>query len=212
MAREGYLSEENVAHMLSELGPYVYPREPYWVGEKMAIVVLNPINFFFDESMRGYVPSTDYLKDVLPMLILRAKEKNIPVFFIRHGVKNGKEGNIGKWWGYPVYENSKDSMLYPMFAELPGIEFVKERYSAFSSHMFVSALEMENVKTLVLTGVLLDLSVMTTALDAFDRDFNVVVPIDGVATHNYDLHIASMKLLTHGCAFTATVEEVVSAL
>lgn len=212
MKREGYLSEEVVPVMLDTLAPYAGKREPYWVGSKLALVVLNPISFFFDKSSPGYVPSVSYLLDVLPMLIQKAEEAGMPVFFVRHGVERGREGNIGRWWRYPVYEDTKDSMLYPDFAELRGIDIPKHRYSAFSSETFSSALKMYDVDGLILTGVLLDLSVLATATDAFDRDFAVVVPVDGVATLTYDLHIATMKILAHGMAFIPTVEEVISAI
>ena len=212
MQREGYLREEIIYQMINVLTPYTGKREPRWVSERLALVVMNPINFFYDRNSKGYVPSTTYLVDVLPMLISKAHESSMPVFFIRHAVVRGKEGNIGRWWRYPVYEDSVDSMLYPLFAEFPGIEFVKSRYSAFSSEAFVNALKAYDIGGLVITGVLLDLSVIATALDAFDRDYTVVVPVDGVATLTYDLHISSMKVIAHGCGFIPTVEEVVSVI
>lgn len=212
MVREGYLSEEIVSHMIGDLSSYAGKREPYWVNSKLALVVLNPIMFFFDRESRGYVPSTTYLVDVLPMLIQKAEDNDMPVFFVRHGVIRGKEGNIGRWWKYPVYEDSKDSMLFPLFADMKGIDITKHRYSAFSSDTFESALKMYGVNGLILTGVLLDLSVLSTAIDAFDKDYTVVVPVDGVATLTYDLHMSTMKILAHGSAFVPTVEEVISAI
>ena len=212
MIREGYLSEEVIPQLVDIVSPYAGRREPYWVSEKLALVVMNPINFFYDKSMKGYIPSTTYLIDVLPMLIQKADESDMPVFYVRHGVKRGKEGSIGRWWRYPVYEDSQDSMLYPLFAELPGAEFIKHRYSAFSSDAFQSALKMYGVKGIIITGVLLDLSVLATAIDAFDRDLTVVVPLDGVATLTYDLHISTIKLIAHGVGFVPTVEEVISAI
>ncbi|UZN22516.1 isochorismatase family protein [bacterium 3DAC] len=212
MIREGYLSEDVIPQLVDVLSPYAGKRDPYWVSQKLALVVMNPINFFYDKAMQGYVPSTTYLVDVLPMLIQKANEAGMPVFYVRHGVERGREGSIGRWWRYPVYEDSKDSMLYPLFAELPGVEFIKHRYSAFSSEAFSSALKMYDVGGLILTGVLLDLSVLSTALDAFDRDYSVVVPIDGVATLTYDLHVSTMKIIAHGVGFIPTVEEVISAI
>ncbi len=58
----------------------------------------------------------------------------------------------------------------------------KETFSCFGCREFVEAVESTGRKTLVITGVETHICILQTALDALERGYKVVIPIDAVAS------------------------------
>ena len=70
--------------------------------------------------------------------------------------------------------------------------FTKRYYSAFSSNRFVKFLRQTGIQTLVLTGVLTNVCVETTARDAELWGFYTIVVDDCVASDSLTLHEAAL--------------------
>jgi ureidoacrylate peracid hydrolase len=73
--------------------------------------------------------------------------------------------------------------------------FTKHYYSAFSSNSFVRFLRQSGASTLVLTGVLTNVCVETTARDAELWGFYTIVAEDCVASDSQTLHEAALANL-----------------
>jgi nicotinamidase-related amidase len=71
----------------------------------------------------------------------------------------------------------------------------KWRPSAFRSTNLDMVLRCNNIRTVVLTGVITQGCVESTARDAMFHDYYTVIAKDCVATYNKDLHDASLKVM-----------------
>ena len=69
----------------------------------------------------------------------------------------------------------------------------KRRYSAFKGTDLDMLLRARGIRTVVPTGVSTNVCVESTLRDAFEYDFYVCVPEDGVASWDMNLHAAALK-------------------
>jgi len=83
----------------------------------------------------------------------------------------------------------------------------KSKYNAFAGTDLETELRQLGVKQLLITGVMTHLCCETTAREAFTRDFDVFVVIDGMTSRSEDLHVSSLKTLVDGFAIPVTTEE-----
>src|SRR5262245_27407637 len=74
---------------------------------------------------------------------------------------------------------------------------VKKRYSAFFGTDLDEVLTALRPRTLVVAGVNTHACVRTTVIDAYQRDYEVLVAVDGVASHDAEHHEVTKRYL-HG--------------
>jgi isochorismate hydrolase len=116
---------------------------------------------------------------------------------------------MGRWWADRIRDEDPMSRivssLKPKDSE---IVLRKTKYNAFSGTDLEARLRRQGVKQLLITGVMTHLCCETTARDAFTRDFDVFVVIDGMTSSSEDLHVSSLKTLVDGFAIPVTTDEV----
>jgi ureidoacrylate peracid hydrolase len=71
----------------------------------------------------------------------------------------------------------------------------KPRYSVFPHTGLADTLKARGIDTLVLCGLTTECCVQSSAWDAFERDFHVVIAADAVAAYRPDLHRAVLQAL-----------------
>lgn len=93
-------------------------------------------------------------------------------------------------------------------------EFVVDKpgYSAFYSTRLESILRQLGVTTLVIAGTTTHACVLTTAFDAFDRDFDIVVASDAVSTWLAHLQAAALEMVELLLGRSVPADQVVAAL
>lgn len=150
-----------------------------------ALVIIDMQHYFFrSEERRVKLPE---LISSINELIDIAYENKIPVYQVLTIHKSDKSTwNIvmKKHNFVALLENSKEAEL------LPEIKFddsqeviVKTRQSTFIRTDFEEKLKEKNIDTLILCGVFTHGCVGRTAIDAYERDFNVIVSRDGSFSH-----------------------------
>jgi isochorismate hydrolase len=72
---------------------------------------------------------------------------------------------------------------------------VKKRYSAFFGTRLDVLLSTLEAKTLVLAGINSHACVRTTAIDAFQRDHDIILATDCLGSYDQEHHDVSMKYL-----------------
>jgi nicotinamidase-related amidase len=89
----------------------------------------------------------------------------------------------------------------------------KHSYGGFASPAFTHALQEREVGTLVLSGVETDVCVLSTALQAIDRGWRVVIVEDGVAGSAPEHHEAALNLFRgrFGCQIEIAPTETILA-
>lgn len=88
---------------------------------------------------------------------------------------------------------------------------VKHRYSGFHGTSLELMLRAHGVETVVMTGIATNVCVETTARDAFQRDFHVVLASDATATGSQTMQAATEENIRRNFGLVATAAEVAEA-
>lgn len=174
-----------------------------------ALLVIDFINEIVD--VKGKLAGKGYANYVaahntfskLNLMIEKAREKGMPVLFVRLGFSPGYTdwpsnsplfGSAKKFgalqlgtWATDIHEaivvKSTDQII------------TKNRVSAFYNTILDELLRKQQIHTLLIAGVATDLAVQSTARDAHDRDYKVVVLEDVCAAASDEDHIAAISLI-----------------
>jgi nicotinamidase-related amidase len=126
------------------------------------------------------------------------------LYFKLHGVSGCPRGSlkgvdpectIEGTWGHEVIDELKD-----LSVQAPVVR--KSRSSAFVNTNLPSLLRSNSIETVIVTGVVTEGCVASTARDAQETDHYVVVPRDCVGSFSGDLHGAALKVLASRCDVT----------
>src|SRR3989344_1667151 len=188
--------------------------------KKSALVLLDFINEIVDEkgkfAGKGYsafVKSHGVLENV-NTAITKAHEKGIPIIFVRVGFSPdyrewpeasplfGAAKKFGALqlgtWATEVHQSIKkidtDFLI------------TKHRVSAFYATSLEAILRTLKVDTILLGGVATDLVVQSTARDAHDRDYHVVVLEDLCGAGSEDDHSNALRTLAKIATVTKSTE------
>ena len=89
---------------------------------------------------------------------------------------------------------------------------IKKRYSAFFGTELQQMLERLKPDVLILAGINTHACVRMTAIDAYQRDWRIIVAADGVDSYDREHHDISMKYMKDKIATVMTNQELRSAL
>ena len=91
-------------------------------------------------------------------------------------------------------------------------EIVKRRYSAFFNTNLATLLSSLNTSHVVVGGINTHACVRTTAVDAYQRDYRVILASDTIASYDGEYHRESMRYLAQSIATSMTNSEIKDAL
>jgi nicotinamidase-related amidase len=92
------------------------------------------------------------------------------------------------------------------------IAIVKKRYSAFYGTNLDETLARLQPDSIVLAGINTHACIRTTAIDAYQRDWNVVLAFDCIDSYDQEHHQVSLQYMRDKLAAVMTNEEILSAL
>lgn len=163
------------------------------------------------------------LGERLPQFIAAARDAGVLVIFIRCVYTSGQNFYLSDVWleqaarkragGYtriPVCRaGSWEGDFYgDVRPEPTDVVITKHRYSAFHNTDLDLVLRSNGIRTLLLTGVVSNVCVETTAREAFVRDYYVVALDDGCAAYVPQDHTASMSNIDRFFGEVSTLERV----
>lgn len=165
---------------------------------KPALLILDMQNYFLDEKSHAFVPSSQAIITKIQNLIQLFTIKKYPVIFTKH-VNNIENANqMGKWWKSLMLENSPMIEITDQFNTANFEILEKNQYDAFYNTNLDFMLKNNNIKNLIITGVMTHLCCETTARSAFVRGYCPIIPIDTTATYNETFHLSTFINLSHG--------------
>ena len=173
-----------------------------------------------------YVPRIRKTVSSARRLLDAFRQTNREVIFTRHGalLTDGRDMILRRrrrdaearqqtdrptLWSKDSHEHSIIDGLAPLDHELV---IDKNSSSPFNGTGIDQLLRNMNLETLVLTGMATDMCVETTARDAADRGYNVIVVEDAVATFFAEHHRVALSALARVYAQVWTTERVLNAL
>lgn len=154
------------------------------------------------------------------LLASAARSAGVPCLFARLITRPGDETPIMREWKARHGHESDPPLCREgtKGAEFVGVKpiageaiFSKSRYNAFAGTELDAHLRAQGRDTLVIAGLTTECCVESTARDAFERDFHIVIASDAVAAYEKALHDASLKALELNCALLASTAEVAAA-
>jgi len=165
----------------------------------IALLIIDMQNFFLDNTSHAYIPSAKAIIPNIKRIIATFRNHNLPVIFTRYSLDPKEEGMMTKWWDDRVIEGSESSKIIKELEPLNNDVIIrKKKYSAFQGTSLKAILKSKSIKNVVIAGVMTHLCCESTSRDAFMHNFNVYFVIDATASINEDLHLSSLKTLSHG--------------
>ena len=212
MQKELYLTETNQEEKVAQWTSESKRMKKYIAFEfdisKAALLILDMQNFFLDESNHAFVPSAKTIMNNISRLIEFFHAQNRPVIFTQHIDTQEPEEMMTRWWRDSVQEGTEDAEITSSLDTKDAITIRKNRYSAFESTNLKEILNSKNVTQIVLTGIMSHLCCETTARDAFMKDFEVFFILDANATYTEELHLSTIRAISHGFGRCQSTEEI----
>ena len=146
-----------------------------------ALLIIDMLNDFIDDGGSLVVPGARRIVPRVRQLLDAAREQGTAVVFVTdHHSEDDREFN---YWPAHAVAGTWGAEVIPELAPLPGEHVVrKRRYSAFFGTDLDLYLREHGIRKLYLTGVLTNICVYATALDAAMRLYQVAVFRDAVAS------------------------------
>ena len=169
------------------------------------------------------ISAAQALGERLPAFITSARAAGVMIVFIRCVYTTERNFYLSDVWleqaarkrkgGYtriPVCrDGSWDGDYYGEVRPQAGDVIVtKHRYNAFHNTDLDLILRSNGIRTVVLTGVVTNVCVETTARDAFVRDYYVVAVDDGCAAYVEQDHIASLSNIDRFFGEVSTITQI----
>ncbi|MCP4229831.1 MAG: cysteine hydrolase [bacterium] len=180
--------------------------------EKAALLVIDMQVYFASPGGGAYMPQAGMLIPSIKALSDYFRDMRRPIIFTRHGhdEEGSDTGLLLEWWSDYIRRDTQGWELVDGIGYSEGDTIIdKNRYDAFLGTALEDILRGDGIRDIVLTGVMANLCVETTARSAFVRGFRPFVPADAVATATLDLHRAAFLNLAYGFAKVVTVDEII---
>jgi nicotinamidase-related amidase len=151
------------------------------------ILIVDMIRGFLEKGNNLYCgdASRDIIQNVIKLLDSEIGNGSDLIFLCdRH-----ESGDL-EFEMFPVHclVDSLESELIPELVKYQGLRIYKKRYSGFYGTELSDYLGKINPDQVIVCGVCTDICVMHTVADARNRDYNVLVPMDAVASFDVEAH------------------------
>jgi isochorismate hydrolase len=202
MKKERYFSQSNAVNKIKfweQICGNMKSRKPYkFVLENASLLILDMQNYFLDSNSHAFVPSAPEIISNIQLLISLFSGSNRPIFFTRHITGLDEKDLMKTWWRDPIALSEERSKIIPELKASSDSVIIKHQYSAFYETDLSNKLRESNTKQIVITGVMTHLCCETTARDGFMNGFKIFFPFDATASYNEELHLGSLKAISHG--------------
>ena len=154
------------------------------------------------DYQNGIIPMIDNSEELLSTaanVIASFRERGGTIGYVRVGFADGDLDNAPATSGMAanvpperaaiMHADAPATQIHDSIAPEPGdIVVRKQRVGAFSTTDLHDQLQARGIDTLVLAGISTSGCVHSTVLDAFDRDYRVIVLADACADPDEDVH------------------------
>ena len=152
-----------------------------------AVLVIDMVRGFLEEGYPLYCG--DEARSIIPAvqrLLERELARRSSVFFI---CDNHDPDDLEfKMFPSHCIDGTSEAEVIPGLARYPGEVILKKRYSGFFGTSLEEKLSKLGSEKLIVCGVCTNICVLHTVADARNRDYEVEVPVDCVASFDEEMH------------------------
>jgi nicotinamidase-related amidase len=181
---------------------------------KAAVLIIDVLQDFFKEGRLK--DHRNQLATCINELVQVARDNGLPIIWVRQEFKDDLSDAFlaMKKSGHKItIAGTEGCQLLPeIHREKDDDEIVKKRYSAFYKTELDDLLARLKVDTLILVGVNTHACVRTTAVDAYQRDYEVILATDCIDSYDEEYHNVSLRYLTTTIAVSLRNEEIKSMI
>ena len=162
-----------------------------------AILVIDMLNdFFIDQRLRE---RRGELCKKIKELIDWGRKNKLKIIWVRQEFKNDLSDaflTMRKKQIHRTIEKTEGSQILPELIRQPDdLEVVKKRYSPFYNTSLDEILKKEGITRLILCGINTHACIRMAAIDAFQRDLEVIIAADCVESYDKEHHDISLRYL-----------------
>lgn len=216
MKKSPYFTVESIEKVAQEiqknLEDYELGKFREFATEGIALIVLDMQNYFLLEESNAFIPSAKSIVTNINKLIEIFNRNNFPVIFTKHSNNEENARQMAVRWKHLTPESGIFNEIYDKIDSSKGIFINKNQYDAFFCTDLLKILQERKIKQVIITGVITNLCVETTARSSFVNGFHTIVPIDTTATYNLDLHLSSFINLSFSINSTPLSSELINYL
>ncbi|MCD8194977.1 MAG: cysteine hydrolase [Coprobacillus sp.] len=163
--------------------------------EKYAVIVIDMLEDFFYGALK-FDRSTAIVPNV-KKLVLKAREKNVPVIFACDSHLKGIDKEF-ELWGEHAVKDSEGAKIIKDLDYNPDKDYViyKRRYSAFFRTDLDILLNELGVNSLIFVGVHTHICVQHTVADAYYLGYKIIVLNDGTTAFTQENHDQAIKFMS----------------
>jgi isochorismate hydrolase len=180
---------------------------------KSALLILDMQRFFHDNNSHAFLPSAKAIVVPIRQLADTFTKNNRPIIITKHINNQENAKMMDHWWRDILTKESRFSKIVSEIQNIQSTEIIeKSQYDAFYKTNLDALLQKHKVEQVIVTGVMTHLCCETTARSAFVHGYNIFFPIDGTATYNEEMHLASLTTLAHGFANITTIPKLIESI
>ena len=211
MFKENYLSKENREDYLKSVQNILFKKE---INEddflNSALIVLDMQEYFLNPDSHAFIPASIEIINNINELIKYFIKNGKSVFVASHIDEKRKDNLMIKWWGDSIKENNSYSEISNLLNTDKCEVFRKTQYDAFHKSNLEEKLKNNGIKNLFICGVQAHICCDATARSSFVKSFQPFIIYDACASYNSDLHLSSLKCLSHAFAKLVKTDELIN--
>lgn len=159
-----------------------------------AVVVVDMFNTYDHEDAELLIPNVEPILDPLGKLIAEARRRDdVDLIYV-----NDNDGDFTAAFGDVVrsaLDGARPDLVRPLVPDDGCRALLKVRHSVFYATALEYLLTRLSTKRIILTGQVTEQCILYSALDAYVRHFEVVVPPDAVAHIDAGLGEAALQMM-----------------
>jgi nicotinamidase-related amidase len=181
---------------------------------KAAIIIIDVLQDFFREG-RLKQHRKKLVKSINGLVSI-GRERDLPIIWIRQEFKDDLSDAflaLRKSGNKITIENTEGCQLLPeLDRQESDHEIVKKRYSAFFKTEMDGLLGRLGVDTLIIAGVNTHACIRMAAVDAYQRDYKIILAIDCIDSYDKGFHNESLRYLEKTISLPLGNKEIKSRL
>ena len=178
--------------------------------KKAVLLVLDMQEYFVNEESHAFVPSSVNIISSIQEISKIIQGMGNKVIFSKHIDTENESSTMNRWWKDNIRPDNDQSKITHKLNK-QAVEIIeKSQYSAFYETELETILKKYKIEQVIITGVMTHLCCETTARDAFMRGFEVFFVADATATYTEELHLGTLRAISHGFGTCISTGEIIN--